>query len=60
VKQVQCIDERLACIGSDVLKQHKENIAHLVELNVPAANSCDIEDEGQVELADEHHEPVVV
>ncbi|KAJ7857928.1 hypothetical protein B0H14DRAFT_3637440, partial [Mycena olivaceomarginata] len=60
VKQVQCIDERLACIDSDVLEQHKENIAHLVELNVPSGNTCDIQDEEEVELAKEPHKPVVV
>jgi tetratricopeptide (TPR) repeat protein len=59
-KQVQCIEERLACIGSDVLEQHKENIAHLVEHNVPSGNLCDIQDEEQVELANEPHKPVVV
>ncbi|KAJ7857973.1 hypothetical protein B0H14DRAFT_3135681 [Mycena olivaceomarginata] len=47
VKQVQCVDERLAGIGSDVLEQQKENIAHLVELNVPSGNPCDIQDEEQ-------------
>jgi tetratricopeptide (TPR) repeat protein len=59
-KQVQCVDEKLACIGSDVLEQHNKNIAHLVELIVPSGNPCDIEDEEQVELADEPHEPVIV
>jgi hypothetical protein len=60
VKQVQFVDERLASIGSDVLEQHKENIARLVKLNVPPGNACDIQDEEQVELTDEPHEPVVV
>jgi hypothetical protein len=53
VKEVQCVDERLACVGTDILEQHKENIACLVELNVPSSNPCNIEDEEQVELADE-------
>jgi hypothetical protein len=53
-KQVQCVDERLACIGSDVLEQHKENI------NLPCGNPCTTENEEQVELADEPHEQVVV
>ncbi|KAJ7787771.1 hypothetical protein B0H14DRAFT_3579018 [Mycena olivaceomarginata] len=44
-KQVQCVDERLAGIGNDVLEQHKKNIAHLVELHVPSGNPCDIENE---------------
>jgi predicted kinase len=59
-KQVRCVDKRLAGIGSDVLEQHKENLAHLVELNVSCGNPCDIQDEEQVELADEPHRPVVV
>jgi tetratricopeptide (TPR) repeat protein len=46
-KQIQCIDERLAGIGSDVLEQQKENIAHLVELNVLSSIPCDIQDEEQ-------------
>jgi tetratricopeptide (TPR) repeat protein len=60
VKQVQCVDERLAGIGSDVLEQQKENIAHLVELNVPSGNPRDIQDEEQVGLSDQPHEQVVV
>jgi tetratricopeptide (TPR) repeat protein len=44
-KQVQCVDERLAGIGSNGLEQHKENIAHMVELNVPSGNPCDIQNE---------------
>jgi tetratricopeptide (TPR) repeat protein len=59
VKQVQYVDERLAGISSDILEQHKENIIHLVEFNVPSGNPCDIEDE-QVELSDEPHEQFVV
>ncbi|KAJ7321301.1 hypothetical protein DFH08DRAFT_818670 [Mycena albidolilacea] len=58
-RQVQCVNERLAGIG-DVLEQHKENIACLLELNVPPSNPCDIEDEEQVELSDEPYEQVVV
>jgi hypothetical protein len=58
-KQIQCVNERLSGIGSDVLELHKENIACLVELNVPWCNPCDIEDEEQVELSDEPHEQVV-
>jgi hypothetical protein len=45
VKQVQCVDERLAGIGGDVLEQHKENIPCLVKLNVPSGNPCNIEDQ---------------
>jgi uncharacterized protein YaaR (DUF327 family) len=32
-KQVQCIDDRLAGISDDVLEQHRNNLAHLAELN---------------------------
>jgi tetratricopeptide (TPR) repeat protein len=49
-KQVECVDERLARMGNDVLKQHRENIAHLVELNVLSGSLSVIEDEKQVEL----------
>jgi tetratricopeptide (TPR) repeat protein len=60
VKDVQHVDERLACISSDVLEQHKEDITRLVELNVPSSNPCNIEYKEQVELADEPHEQLVV
>jgi hypothetical protein len=46
-QQVQCIEERLASVGSDVLEHHR-NIAHLMELNVPSGK-----DEEQVEVVDE-------
>jgi hypothetical protein len=58
--EVKCVDERLACVGRDVLEQHKQNTACLVDLNVPSGNSCNIEDEEQVKLADEPHKQVVV
>jgi tetratricopeptide (TPR) repeat protein len=60
VKQIECVAERLTGISSDVLVQHKKNIACLVELNVPSVTSWNIEDEEQVELADESDEQVVV
>jgi hypothetical protein len=53
------IDERLAWAGSDVLEQHKENIARLVELNDPAGNPSPIEDEQQAELFEELSQVVV-
>jgi hypothetical protein len=53
VKEVQHIDERLSCIGNDVLEQHRENIACLVELNVPSGNPYSIKDEQQVKLVEE-------
>jgi tetratricopeptide (TPR) repeat protein len=34
-KQVENIDQRLAGVGEDVLEQHRNNLAHLAELNVP-------------------------
>jgi tetratricopeptide (TPR) repeat protein len=49
LKEVQYVDERLAYIGSDVLKQHRKNITHLVELNVPFGHPPPIEDEWEVE-----------
>jgi hypothetical protein len=51
-KQVQWVDERLGCIGNEVLKHHRENMAHLVEFNVPPGNRL-IEDEEPVELIDD-------
>ncbi|KAJ7854902.1 hypothetical protein B0H13DRAFT_2358209 [Mycena leptocephala] len=35
-KQVQHIDERVANINEAVLKQHRNNLAHLAEFNAPA------------------------
>jgi hypothetical protein len=45
-QQVQCIEERLASVGSDVLEHHRK-IAPLVELNVHSGK-----DEEQVEVVD--------
>jgi hypothetical protein len=59
-KEVQGINKRLACVEHDIMKQYKENIAHLVELNVLSSNPRNIEDGEQIELADEHHVQVVV
>ncbi|KAJ7824244.1 hypothetical protein B0H14DRAFT_1303232 [Mycena olivaceomarginata] len=47
--EVQCVDERLSHVGSNVLDHHRENIACLVRLDVPSGNLSHIEDEGQVE-----------
>ncbi|KAJ7906629.1 hypothetical protein B0H13DRAFT_1880405 [Mycena leptocephala] len=54
-KQVQCIDERVANISKDVLKEHRNNLACLTELNAPAGHVeeqeddlSDIEDMGDV------------
>jgi predicted negative regulator of RcsB-dependent stress response len=44
-KQVQHIDERLVNIGEDVLKQHRNNLAHLAELNAPAGTVEELEDD---------------
>jgi hypothetical protein len=38
VEEVKYIDERLACVGSDVLEQHRENQAHLADLHVGEDN----------------------
>jgi hypothetical protein len=48
-KEVQCVDERLSCVGSNTVDHHRENIARLVRLDVPSGNLSHIEDEGQVE-----------
>jgi gas vesicle protein len=44
-KQVQSINERLASISKDVLKQHRNNLAHLAELNAPAGTVEELEDD---------------
>ncbi|KAJ7792631.1 hypothetical protein B0H13DRAFT_2298856 [Mycena leptocephala] len=43
-KQVQHIDERVANISEDVLEQHRNNLAHLAELNAPAVTVEELED----------------
>jgi hypothetical protein len=44
-KQVQCIDERVANISEDVLKQHRNNLACLSELNALARRREELEDD---------------
>jgi hypothetical protein len=43
-KQVQHINERLAGISKDVLEQHRNNLAHLTELNAPPGTVEELED----------------
>ncbi|KAJ7894402.1 hypothetical protein B0H14DRAFT_2559185 [Mycena olivaceomarginata] len=52
-KEVQCVDEKLSHVGSNVLDHHKQNIARLVRLDAPSGNLSHIEDEGQVEFIGE-------
>ncbi|KAJ7864927.1 hypothetical protein B0H13DRAFT_2353329 [Mycena leptocephala] len=59
-KQVQAIDERVANISKDVLEQHRNNLAHLAELNAPVGTIeeledglSDIEDLDKVDIGDE-------
>jgi tetratricopeptide (TPR) repeat protein len=52
-KEVQCVDERLSHVRSNVLDHHKENIAHLARLDLPSGNLSPIEDEGWVEFIGE-------
>jgi predicted negative regulator of RcsB-dependent stress response len=59
-KQVQCVNERLTLVGSDLLPHNRENIARLIEHNVPSGNSLSLEDEEQVGLVDEPLNRVVV
>ncbi|KAJ7816193.1 hypothetical protein B0H13DRAFT_1923724 [Mycena leptocephala] len=56
-KQVQHIDERVAYISEDVLKQHENNLAHLTELNASAGtveelegDLSDIEDLAKIDM----------
>ncbi|KAJ7900473.1 hypothetical protein B0H13DRAFT_2517780 [Mycena leptocephala] len=44
-KQVQNINERLAGISDDVLEQHRNNLACLAELNVPAETIEELEED---------------
>jgi tetratricopeptide (TPR) repeat protein len=53
VKKVQCVDDRLSCVGSNILDCHRQNIALLVRLDVPSSNLSHIEDEGCVEFIGE-------
>jgi hypothetical protein len=59
-KRVQHINERVANINENVLEQHRNNLAHLAELHVPAGtveeldkNLSDIEDLDKVDIGDE-------
>jgi tetratricopeptide (TPR) repeat protein len=58
-KQVENIDQRLAGVDEDVLERHRENLAHLAELNAPLGtvdeinNLSDIEDIEGLDLEDE-------
>jgi hypothetical protein len=65
-KQVNRINERLANISKDVLKQHR-NLAHLPELNAPFGtveelefNLSDIEDLDKVDIGDEKELDLIV
>jgi hypothetical protein len=51
-KEVQCVNRRLACVGSDVLEHYQENIGYLVGHNVPSQNPSSTKDEEQVDLSD--------
>jgi tetratricopeptide (TPR) repeat protein len=53
-KKTELVDERLASVGEVVLKQHRNNLAHLAKLNtpsgieVPEGNLSNVEDEEAV------------
>jgi tetratricopeptide (TPR) repeat protein len=53
VKEVQYVDDRLSCVGSNILDHYRQNIGCLVRLDVPSTNLSHIEDEGWVESIDE-------
>jgi tetratricopeptide (TPR) repeat protein len=66
-KQVQGIDERVANISKDVLEQHRNNLARLAELHVPAGtveeledDLSDIEDLDKMDIADEKELSLIV
>jgi hypothetical protein len=58
-KQVESIDQRIAGVDEDVLKQHKKNLARLAALNAPLGtvdkinNVSDTEDIEGLGLEDE-------
>ncbi|KAJ7824228.1 hypothetical protein B0H14DRAFT_2597361 [Mycena olivaceomarginata] len=53
VKEVQYVDGRLSCVGSNILDHRRENMAHLVRIDVPSGNLSHIEDEWRVESISE-------
>jgi tetratricopeptide (TPR) repeat protein len=55
-KEAQYIDDRLSCVGSNILDHHRQNIVRLVGLDVPSGNVSHIEDEGQVEFISEFNQ----
>jgi tetratricopeptide (TPR) repeat protein len=66
-KQVQGINERLAGISKDVLEQHRDNLAHLAELNAPAGtveeltdDLSDIEDLDKMDIGDKKEFDLIV
>jgi tetratricopeptide (TPR) repeat protein len=60
MKEVQCVDERLSRVDSNVLDHHRKNMAHLVRLDVPFGNLCPIENEERVEFLDEPHQQLTM
>jgi hypothetical protein len=44
-QQIQHINERLAGTRKDLLKQHRNNLAHLAELNAPVGTIEELEDD---------------
>jgi hypothetical protein len=48
-KQVDNIDQRLADVGEDVLKQHRKNLACLAELTAPSGTVDEINDLSDIE-----------
>jgi gas vesicle protein len=55
--QAKQVQHRLAGVSKDVLEQHRNNLAHLVELNAPTRTveelESDIEDLDKVDISDE-------
>ncbi|KAJ7015851.1 hypothetical protein C8F04DRAFT_1204948 [Mycena alexandri] len=49
-KQIQAIDERMSRVDKDAKEQHQKNLAHLVELSVPAAKVDEEDSETELEL----------
>jgi hypothetical protein len=53
MKEIQCVDERLSCVCSNVLDNHIGKIAHLARLDVPSGNLSHLENKEQVDFLDE-------
>jgi hypothetical protein len=63
-KKIKLVDERLAGVGEVVLKQHRNNLAHLTKLNTPSGIEVPEDNLSNIEngeaVLNEVKEPAVV